>query len=124
MDNLDKIIKETLEAEDHALMESLEEQGLFDQFGGLFKGKLAWISVVTIVAGLVLSIIGVYAAYKFATVEDTQSMLRWGGLAWIGLMSQMMIKVWTWMRMETNRSLREIKRVELQLARLLVKIPA
>ncbi len=123
MDNLDKIIKETLEAEDHALMESLEEQGLFDQFGGLFKGKLAWISVVTIVAGLVLSIIGVYAAYKFATVEDTQSMLRWGGLAWIGLMSQMMIKVWTWMRMETNRSLREIKRVELQLARLLVKIP-
>lgn len=123
MDNLDKIIKETLEAEDQALMEDLQEQGLLGQFGGLFKGKMAWISVVTMAAGLVMAVIGLYSAWKFATVGDMHSALLWGGLAWVGLMTQTVIKIWTWMRMETNRSLREIKRVELQLARVLAKMP-
>jgi len=123
MDKLDKIIKETLEAEDQALIESLQEQGLLGQFGGLFKGKLAWISIVTMTAGLVMAVIGLYSAWKFATVDDMHSALLWGGLAWVGLMTQTAIKIWTWMRMETNRSLREIKRLELQLARVLAKMP-
>ena len=123
MDNLDKIIKETLEAEDQALIESLQEQGLLGQFGGLFKGKLAWISIVTMGAGLVMAVIGLYSAWKFATVADMHSALLWGGLAWVGFMTQTAIKIWTWMRMETNRTLREIKRVELQLARVLAKMP-
>lgn len=123
MDNLDRIIRETLEAEDQAMLENLGEQGLIGQFGGLFKGKLAWISMVTMAAGLVMAVIGLYSAWKFATVDDMHSALLWGGLAWVGLMTQTVIKIWTWMRMETNRSLREIKRVELQLARLLAKMP-
>ena len=122
MSKLDQRIEDMLEAEDRALMEQLGEQGLLGQFGGLFQGKMAWITVVTLIAGTVLTIIGFYAAWKFATVNDTNTMLRWGGLAWIGLMSQMMIKLWSWMRMETNRNLREIKRLELQMARLLEKV--
>ncbi len=122
MSKLDQRIEEMLEAEDRALMEQLGEQGLLGQFGGLFQGKMAWITIVTLIAGTVLTIIGIYAAWKFATVGDTNTMLRWGGLAWIGLTSQMMIKLWSWMRMETNRNLREIKRLELQVVRLLEKV--
>lgn len=123
MTKLDQRIEEALEAEDRALMEKLGEQGLMGQFGGLFQGKMAWITVVTLLAGIFLTIVGFYAAWKFSTVDDTNTMLRWAGIAWFGLTAQMMIKQWSWMRMETNRTLREIKRVELQMARLLEKMP-
>jgi hypothetical protein len=121
MSDFDKKIQEALDEETAELLAELEEQGLFGQLGGLFKGKLAWFSVVLIVVGILLTIGGVYAAWKFITGDEIQSMLRWGALAWILFSSQMMIKLWSWMRMETNRSIRETKRLELQIARLLAR---
>lgn len=118
MNELDDKIREALSEQDRALMAHFDEQGLFGQLGGLFQGKLAWLSMVTMVAGLVMFAIGVYAAWQFATAGDVATMLRWGGIAWFGMMSVIMIKLWSWMRMETNRTLREIKRLELQIARM------
>jgi len=111
-------IKEALSEQDQALMEHFEEQGLVGQLGGLFKGKLAWLSILTFVIGTILTIIAVYAGWQFIIADDVPSMLRWGGLVWITGISQMMIKLWSWMRMETNRTLREIKRLELQIIRM------
>ncbi len=122
MNQLDDRIRDALEAQDRELLEHLGEQGLWGQLRGLFEGKMAWITVVTLLAGLALTIVGFYAAWKFYTLDDTNAMLRWGGLAWFGLTAQMMIKIWSWMRMETNRTLREMKRIELQLAQLQEKL--
>ncbi len=118
MDELDKKIQEALSEEDRELMAQFEEQGLTGQLGSLFQGRLAWLSVTTMVIGTILTIIAVYAVWKFVMADDISAMLKWGGLAWAAASSQMMIKLWSWMRMETNRSLREIKRLELQIARL------
>jgi len=118
MDDLDKKIQQALSDEDKALMTHLEEQGLFGQLRGLFQGKLAWLTMATLFIGTVLTFIAVYAIWQFVIADDVPSMLRWGGLAWITGISQMMIKLWSWMRMETNRTLREIKRLELQIARM------
>lgn len=118
MDELDKKIQEALSDEDNALMAHFEEQGLMGQLGGLFQGKLAWLSVFTFLIGTILTVIAAYAIWKFITVDDVPSMLRWGGLAWITGTSQMMIKLWSWMRMETNRTLRAVKRLELQIIRM------
>ncbi len=118
MDELDKKIAEALSGEDRELMAHFGEQGLFGQVGGLFSGKLAWLSMVTFVFALAAFAVGVYAAWKFTTSNDPVTMLRWGALAWCGLMSVIMIKLWSWMRMESNRVIRDIKRVELQVARI------
>ncbi len=118
IDELDAKIREALGEEDRALMAHFEEQGLLGQLGGLFKGKLAWLSIATFIIGTILTIIAVYAAWQFIIADDIASMLRWGGLTWIAGTSQMMIKLWSWMRMETNRTLREIKRLELQIIRM------
>ncbi len=117
MDDLDKKIAEALSDQDRELMAAFEEQGLFAQLGGLFQGKLGWLSLVTLVIGTILTFAGFYAAWKFIVVEDIAAMLHWGALAWACFSAQMMIKLWSWMRMETNRTMREIKRLELQLAR-------
>ena len=117
INELDDKIREALSEQDQALMAHFDEQGLLGQLGTLFQGKLAWLSVVTMIAGTVMFAIGVYAAWKFATIDDVTTMLRWGGIAWFGMIAMSMIKQWSWMRMETNRTLREIKRLELQIAR-------
>jgi len=121
MTDFDQKIKEALDDETAALFSELEEQGLFGQLGGLFKGKLAWFSVIIIIIGTVVTFVGLYAAWQFIIATDTQSMLRWAALAWALFSTQMMLKLWSWMRMETNRNLRETKRLELQIARLLAR---
>ena len=117
MSELDRKIEEALSEQDRALMAQFGEQGLMGQLGGMFQGKLAWLSAVTFIVGLAMFILGVYAAVQFATASEIIPMLRWGALAWVGFLGITMIKLWSWMRMETNRTLREIKRLELQIAR-------
>jgi len=116
MNELDREIEEALNAEDRALLDKFGEQGLFGQLGSLFSGKLAWLSAVTIFIGTVATLIGFYAVWKFVTAEEVAEILRWGGLAWAAFITQCMIKLWSWMRMESNRVIREIKRLELQIA--------
>ena len=121
MSELDRKIEEALSEQDRALMAQFGEQGLMGQLGSMFQGKLAWLSAVTFIVGLALFAVGVYAAIQFATVGEIMPMLRWGGIAWFGFIGMMMIKIWSWMRMETNRTLREIKRLELQIAHMQAK---
>jgi len=121
MTDFDQKIKDALDDETNALLADLDEQGLFAQLGGLFKGKMAWFSVVTFIIGTVVTFVGLYAAWQFIIAEEIQSMLRWAALAWALFQTQMMLKLWSWMRMETNRNIRETKRLELQIARLLAR---
>lgn len=116
MDDLDKKISDMLNAEEKMMMDSFDEQGIFGQLGTLFQGKSAWLMMLTFVIGFAFAMVGIFAAWKFAITEELIPMLRWGGLAWLGLFSISLIKLWSWMRMETNRTLREIKRLELQIA--------
>ena len=121
MTDFDQKIKEALDDETNALLADLDEQGLFGQLGGLFKGKMAWFSVVTFIIGTIVTFAGLYAAWQFIIAGEVQSMLRWAALAWALFQTQMMLKLWSWMRMETNRNIRETKRLELQIARLLAR---
>jgi hypothetical protein len=118
MDDLDRKIAEALSIEDRETLEEFGEQGLFGQLGGLFTGKLGWLSAVTFVVATVAVAIGFWAAWNFYHAEDIAAMIKWAALAWAGFMIQIMIKLWSWMRMETNRMIREVKRLELQVARL------
>jgi len=119
MTSIDDRIKDALNAQDREMMGRLDEQGPIGQFTGLFKGKAAGLTIIVIIASLFFVVIGFYAAWRAYSTTEIHSVLMWGGLAWFFLMAQMMVKMWSWMRMETNRTIREIKRVELQLARLL-----
>ena len=121
MTSIDDRIKEALNAEDRELMARLEEQGPIGQFVGLFTGKAAGLTIVVLIASLVFVVIGFYAAWRAYNTTDIHAVLMWGGVAWLFLTAQIMVKMWSWMRMEANRTIREIKRVELQMARLLEK---
>jgi len=107
-----------LSAEDLALSKKFEDIGLYGHFKSLFRGKDAWVSVLSIIFGTILNGLFIYAGWKFFTVADINSKLLWGGGAWFLMTMVAFMKVWFWIRMESNRVIREVKRLELQVARL------
>lgn len=118
MADLDRMIEDALDDEDRALLEQFGEQGIFEQTFGVFKGKTAWMTILLSIVMVALFAAGVYCVFRFLTTPDLAAMLRWGAAAWVVLTGLIFVKLWFWMQMQTNQVLREVKRVELQIARL------
>ena len=49
---------------------------------------------------------------------DVAGMLKWGGATGLTALSLIATKLWFWSELRTNAVIREIKRLELQVARL------
>ena len=116
MRDLDQMIDEALDAEERELLRTLDEPGFFHQAFGVFRGPTGWMSLVMMFWQVVLFIAGVWAAWNFFEATDPVTQLRWGLPAMLLLIFAGMLKMALIPRLESNRVLREIKRVELQLA--------
>lgn len=117
MQDIDKLIDEALDAEERELLHTLDEPGFFNQAFGVFKGPTGWMSMVMMFWQMVLFIAGVWAAWRFFEAVDPADQLRWGLPALLLLIFAGMLKMSLVPRMESNRLLRELKRLELQIAR-------
>ncbi len=118
MTDLDRQIEQALDEEDRALFEKFGEQGLFSQLFGVYDGKMRFFAVFATILTFVLFLGAAYCGWKFYIAGAAIEAARWGAGAVMLMVMVGFLKIWFWMRMETNRMLREIKRVELQLARL------
>ena len=119
MSELDRMIEETLNDEDRAFLARLErEPGYFSQVGGLLSGPLAWVNLLLMVVQAVMFFVGAWCAWEFFQTTDTIMALRWGLSSATLIIVAAVLKIATlWPTMQANRVLREIKRMELQLAR-------
>ncbi|HVM21921.1 MAG TPA: DUF6768 family protein [Sphingomicrobium sp.] len=118
MRNLDTMIDEALDAEERELLRSIgEEPGFFSQAFGLFGGKLGWVNVLMMIVQAAIFVAGVYAAWQFFEAGDPVTQLRWGLPAAVLLIVSLMIKLALWPEIHANRVIRELKRLELQIAR-------
>jgi hypothetical protein len=117
MQDIDRMIDEALDAEERALLRSLDEQGFFTQAFGIFRGPTGWTNAVLMGAQAVMFVAGVWAAWNFFEATEPSAQLRWGLPAAVALILATMLKMALIPRMEGNRVMREIKRLELKLAR-------
>lgn len=118
MQNLDQMIDEALDSEERALLRSIgEEPGFFPQLLGLFAGRTGWVSALMMGAQGVLFVAGAWAAWKFFGADDTLTALRWGLPGGVLLLMSLTIKMAMLPTLHLNRLMREIKRIELQVAR-------
>ena len=118
MRDLDQMIDEALDAEEGDLLRSIgEEPGFFDQAFGLFGGSAGWVNVLLMVVQGALFIAGVWAAINFFNAGDSLTALRWGLPAAVLLLTALIIKMSMMPTMQANRVIRELKRLELQVAR-------
>lgn len=119
MSELDRMIDAALTEEDRALLARAgQEPGYLGQVGGLFGGPLGWVNAVVMAAQTMLFVGGAWAAWRFFQAADVLDALKWGLPAAVLLLMATILKVSTlWPSLQANRVLREIKRVELQIAR-------
>lgn len=119
MSRIDDAIADALSQEDAEFLSRFEkEPGSFQQFFGVFRGPFAWITWLFIPVMLVLFLFVLYAGWRFFVTESVRGMLLWGGGALLAFLVMVVIRIWFFLEIQTNRVLREVKRVELQLARL------
>lgn len=117
MAELDRMIDEALDSEMRELMDRIgDEPGFFSQAFGVFRGRTGWVNVILAVVQGVAFVAGAWAAWQFFQADDPVTQLRWGLPSAVLLIQGLIIKMALVPRMETNLVIRELKRIELQLA--------
>ena len=118
MSDLDRLIDEALGDEDREVLRRIGgEPGFFAQAFGIFGGPTGWLNAVLMIVQGVAFVAGIWAALHFFNAEDAVTQLRWGLPAAVLLILSTILKMALLPRMETNLIIRELKRIELQIAR-------
>ncbi len=121
-EEIDKLITESLSKEDAEFYNQFEEEDVFESWFGVYKGKFAWIAIIQSIVIIAAVSVAVYCGYHFFTSESTTDLIRYGALMFLGLLFTSFLKLWLWMQMVKNSIVREMKRVEFQVAVLMEKL--
>ncbi|HEX9807294.1 MAG TPA: DUF6768 family protein [Alteraurantiacibacter sp.] len=119
MTDIDDRIRAGLDADDRAFLASLDDQrGLFRQLGDSLGGPLGgWAKLVfglTFVFGIML----VIAVWQLLQANTARDQILWAAAAIVLVMTTGFLKDWLFSRMNMFIILRELKRLELQVAML------
>ncbi len=119
MTSTDERIASALDEDDRAFLASLDEgRGLFDQIGDVLAGPLSgWAKMIFGVA-VVLGVALLYFGYRFFTAPSFEESVWWGMVTLAALLAQGFIKEWVYARMNMLSVLREVKRLQVQVAML------
>lgn len=113
MNDLDRQIQAALRGEDP----NSSEPNIAEEVLGTFRGRHRGLTAFVFVWSFILFLGAIWAGVKFyQAAPDITLQLRWGGLTLLLVLMVSFIKVWFWTEMQTNRLLREMKRMELRLS--------
>ena len=118
MTEFDDKISQALRAESDNVWKDVEEQGLFEQALGVMRGKHKFLTVVANAVMALFFAITIYSAIRFFGAETTRTQIAWSVGFLTSNMIVAMMKMWFWMQMDKNTVIREVKRLELQVATL------
>jgi len=118
MDKIDEMIGRALSQEDQALLARYGERGYVAQAFGLFRGPMG--AVMGLVYATVLASFAgaVYAFWRMIQSAEPIGAVQWGVGALLLFQMTALAKTYMGSHMEANRMMREIKRLELQVAML------
>lgn len=118
LEEIDKLIKETLNEEEAKFYDSLDEQNIMAMVLGLFQGKNSWLLILIHIILLIFVSITIYFVVEFCKTTNTNELIRYGfGATLFGFLSGL-IRLFGWMQLTKNALQREIKRLELQVSSL------
>ena len=123
MDDLDRAIRQSLSAEDTELFDRLgADETLRRQLLATFEGRLRWLNAAGWIGGFVLFGAASVFASRFLAAQDLQDMLRWGAASTLAFAGLALVKVWFWLELQKNAIVREVKRLEVQVASLAAQL--
>lgn len=117
MTDIDDRIRAGLDADDRAFLEALDDnRGLFTQIGDTLGGPLGgWAKLISAVSVLV-ALFTLIAVWKLLTVQEPRNLILWAVAVLAALVMQGFIKQWFFSRMNMLSILREVKRLQVQVA--------
>ena len=119
MTHVDDAIRRALSPEDLRALDDLSrEEPIITQAMRAFEGQQRWVGVVGWLGGFLLFGAACFLVYRFVTADDLRTMILWGAAAAVAVFGTGMIKLWFFMEMQKNSIVREVKRLELQIAGL------
>lgn len=119
MTNLDQAIRQALSAEDAEFLAKFEkEQSPFNEAMNTFSGKWGAMNVFAALVTFAMFGATLYCAWNMLQTADVRATLLWGVGVVVTMLAVAMLKMYFWMEMNKNVTLREVKRLELQVARL------
>ena len=89
------------------------EPNLAEEVLVAFRGRHRALTTVMFAVSLIAFAAAVWAGVKFYQADAPVAQLRWAGLVLLLFAVMSMLKIWFWLEMQTNRVLREVKRLEL-----------
>lgn len=123
MNDLDRAIRQSLSAEDAELLDRLgADQALHRQVLATFEGQLRWVNIAGWLAGFLLFGAASVMAWRFLHALELEEMLRWGAGSALAFAGLALVKLWFWMELQKNAMMREVKRLELQVASLAAQL--
>jgi hypothetical protein len=123
MTKLDDAIHAALTEEDKQFLAQFEkEPGSIQQMTGAFGGPMGWIYVAFLLFAVVVAPIGLYSVWQFAISTEMRPLFYWGAAVSAILIVLSVVRIVFFMQINTNRILRELKRLELQVARMASKV--
>jgi len=118
MTDFDTKLRESLSADDEQFLKSLEDdRGLFTQLGATLHGPLKFWTRLVFVVTVLVSVLAFYSAYQAIMAEALRETVLWSAAAVAAFNGVSMLKQWLFERMNHLAVLREIKKIELRLAR-------
>jgi hypothetical protein len=119
MSNLDRAIREALSKEDAEFLARFEYQSTpVGEMLDTFRGRWALMNAFAAIMTFVLFGAFLYFVWQMLSASDVREVVLWSVAVIFALLSVAMLKMYFFMEMNKNVLLREVKRLELQVARL------
>ena len=100
------------------------EETLFGMIAGSFRGKMRWMVMLVWVYALVFTALAVFAAVSFFLADSVKMWIFYAALFLMACNFIVVVKLWYWMLLNKNSITREIKRLELRIAKLTQRLTA
>jgi hypothetical protein len=119
MNTFDDDIRNALKAApDEDSLRSAGDEGMIRQIAATFRGRMRTWVLLTWIATAFWAGVAARAAFAFFKTNNTRDWIMYAAIFLFAGMAVAMLKLWNLMEMNRNTHTREIKRIELQLARL------
>lgn len=119
MKDIDRKIREALAEDDADLLDRLgAQESLPEMMAGVFHGRPLWITVIGYVFIFVFLGIAIWSVFRFFDATGVRDQIFWAAAFLYSGMAVAFLKIWFWLEMQKNSVIREVKRVELQIALL------
>lgn len=118
MTNTDRAIRDALSKEDAEFLAQFEEKNPLDEALNTFSGRWGAMNILAAIMTFAVFGVLVYCAWNAFAASDARAAVLWSAGAIWAAIAIAMLKMYFWMEMNKNVVLREVKRLELQIARV------